>query len=90
MQCTKHSQQGTHREIRGAVAQRGPTECTAHCGDPAGAAALRALQRLYDSRCRDVWQRDPEVLRQRRDMTRLRRKELRLHRYINTALEEGE
>lgn len=46
------------------------------------------LKRLFDARCRDVWRCDSEVASIRRNISRLRRRELRLERSIGTFLQE--
>ena len=48
--------------------------------------AVNTLQRTYDARCKEVWKGDPDVLSQRKVMTRLRRKELRLQNLIEREL----
>lgn len=44
-------------------------------------------QKLYDRRCREVWSHDPEVTFQRQTLQRMRRRERRLERILETQLE---
>jgi len=48
----------------------------------------REASRVYSERCREFWKHDAEVLELRKQLQRLRRKELRLERVIAAALEE--
>lgn len=45
-------------------------------------------QRAYDQQCREAWRSDPQVQHHRQAVTRLRRRELRLERQLDAAIEE--
>lgn len=47
------------------------------------ASRMHTLQTTYDRQCRVVWRDDPQIREQRRDLTRLRRRELRLERVLS-------
>lgn len=46
-------------------------------------------QRLYDRKCREVWRYDSELSEQRKKLTRMRRRERTLERYLETAMQSA-
>jgi len=46
------------------------------------------LEREFQRRCRELWRTDPDVRARVADLTRMRRRELRLHRVVHTELRE--
>ena len=45
-------------------------------------------QRLYTRRCRDVWRTDPELVCQRKSLSRMQRRERRMERSLYDQLRE--
>lgn len=50
-------------------------------------AQAHTTQRLYDDKCREVWRDDPDVTAARQHLSRLRRRQRRLQRTIDAAIE---
>ena len=50
---------------------------------------IQTVQRLYDSKCRDIWQNDPEVREARRELSNMRRRTRRLERQIENEIDNN-